>query len=113
VIRGDQKINRKWTMNLPETEIERNIQKKLEKKKEKIMRERKKKKKRRKNMTRKKNPSHPPSSFFSFPLSVAPITTYLNLLLPSISQISHHHHTHKPTIHNTLSSHSLSHHNSF
>jgi hypothetical protein len=44
VIRGDQKINRKWTMNLPETEIERNIQKKLEKKKEKIMRERKKKK---------------------------------------------------------------------
>jgi len=31
-------------MNLPETEIERNIQKKLEKKKEKIMRERKKKK---------------------------------------------------------------------
>jgi len=98
-------------MNLPEIGIERNIQKKLEKKKN--YERTKKEKKRRKNMTRKKNPSHPPSSFFSFPLSVAPITTYLNLLLPSISQTSHHYHTHKPTMHNTLSSPLLSHHSFF
>ena len=93
-------------MNIPEKHIKKhtkNLEKKI------IMREYKKEEKKR-NMTRKKNPSHPPSSFSSF---LASITTYLNLLLPFVSQTSHHCDTYKPTIHNPLSPPSPSHYNSF